>query len=448
MDWTYRKIAEWAPNGLILEKARGLSASRHWPELATDGRALWGACRSSGERTYRVAAGLSENIFRCDCNSPVTPCRHILALMLRYVKAGGALPTVAGAPAWAAELLRQAARPALSPETKAWQEAEKKRRFGQRMELMQQGIQDLEQWLADLVRQGLSIAESQPGAFWDSFAARMVDVKLGGIARRIRAFKAIMADEQWHSRLLGELGALYLFVQSFKQLEALPEPLQEELFALAGVNRKKEEMLQQKGAPDNWLVAGQAEGESEDEKLKYRRTWLLGEQSRRAAMLLDFAWGRQGYETDWAVGTVVRGEAVFYPGAYPLRALIRKPEFSAPGLVRPKGYRTLSALAGAYAEALAANPWLLVFPCLLDEVWPVRENGQWRARDAEFRSVPLAEAGDVCWKLLALSGGGPLQLFGEWDGERLLPLSAVSEGRIVPLGGSPAMLDGPEPGRI
>jgi len=35
--------------------------------------------------------------------------------------------------------------------------------------------------------------------------------------------------------------------------------------------------------------------------------------------------------------------------------------------------------------------------------------------------------------MIALSGGKPLEVFGEWDGHALLPLSAVGEGRFVEL---------------
>ncbi|MCB0568209.1 MAG: hypothetical protein KDC66_00520 [Phaeodactylibacter sp.] len=448
MDWTYRNIAELAPNNLVLEKARALSSARHWEELAGDGNLLWGACRSSGGHTYHVVASLAGDAFRCDCKGRYMPCRHILALLFRFVKAGEPIPTVESAPSWARELLRQPVRAVISPEAKAQREADSLRRFGQRLALMQQGVKDLEQWLLDLVQQGLSTAENQPEAFWDSFAARMVDAKLGGIARRIRAFKSAMADEQWHSRLLGEIGALYLFVQGFKQLDELPGPMQDELLALAGVNHKKEALLQQSGLSDNWLVIGQLEGDSEDDKLRYRRTWLWGEQSRRHALLLDYAWGRQGYEAHWPIGSMLRGEAIYYPAAYPLRALVRKAAPYHATVPRLAGYPSLAAFADAYAAALAANPWLQVFPCLLDGVVPFRKSGRWWVQGPGSYTLPLADSGDTAWKLLALSGGRPVQAFGEWNGESLLPLSIVSDGSVVPLTGTTSILEGVLPGQF
>jgi hypothetical protein len=46
--------------------------------------------------------------------------------------------------------------------------------------------------------------------------------------------------------------------------------------------------------------------------------------------------------------------------------------------------------------------------------------------DTEGRSLVLAGSGH--WKLFAVSGGHPIDLFGEWDGRALFPLGALVEG--------------------
>jgi hypothetical protein len=43
-------------------------------------------------------------------------------------------------------------------------------------------------------------------------------------------------------------------------------------------------------------------------------------------------------------------------------------------------------------------------------------------------------AGVDPWRLLALSGGHPLDLTGEWDGAALIPLGAFMRGEFHPLG--------------
>lgn len=41
------------------------------------------------------------------------------------------------------------------------------------------------------------------------------------------------------------------------------------------------------------------------------------------------------------------------------------------------------------------------------------------------------------WTLMALSGGHPVQIFGEWNGSTLMPLSLGVQGRWIPLEVSP-----------
>jgi hypothetical protein len=41
--------------------------------------------------------------------------------------------------------------------------------------------------------------------------------------------------------------------------------------------------------------------------------------------------------------------------------------------------------------------------------------------------------GNTGWRLLALSAGHPIGLFGEWDGAAFKPLSVTAEGRFVVL---------------
>lgn len=58
--------------------------------------------------------------------------------------------------------------------------------------------------------------------------------------------------------------------------------------------------------------------------------------------------------------------------------------------------------------------------------------GQWLARDAEGREAPLCASDDDGWQLLALSGGHPLTLFGEWQSDRWRPLTAWCADQETP----------------
>ena len=79
---------------------------------------------------------------------------------------------------------------------------------------------------------------------------------------------------------------------------------------------------------------------------------------------------------------------------------------------------------------------------------PFRKSGRWWVQGPGSYTLPLADSGDTAWKLLALSGGRPVQAFGEWNGESLLPLSIVSDGSVVPLTGTTSILEGVLPGQF
>jgi hypothetical protein len=99
----------------------------------------------------------------------------------------------------------------------------------------------------------------------------------------------------------------------------------------------------------------------------------------------------------------------------------------------PDGDDIATALAG-YADLLGCSPWAGASLVVLRDVVPVPE--PWAVVDATGAALPLRGSGHEV--LLALSGGHPLTLAGEWDGYAFAPRTAWAEGRRVALapGGS------------
>ncbi|HMQ46246.1 MAG TPA: hypothetical protein PKA00_02360 [Saprospiraceae bacterium] len=428
MEWTHSKLAALAPNQMVLEKAQSIASKRHWTDMGANGQYLWGRCKSSGEKLYETISPLQGNEFRCTCPKPGRPCRHNLALLLLLLKNSDHFPLNDQLPEFAAQLQLQRppdlSSPIAKPPFLQDENAQK------RLQRMLSGMGELELWLKDLVRQGLSVAYAQPNSFWDDFASKMVDAKLGSIARRIRSFPNMMQAPDWHGLLLEEIGALFLLVQSFKQIEQLEPDLQETILSLAGVNQKKETLLaQQKAISDKWLVIGHTEGT--EESLRYRRTWLMGIQSERMALILDYAWGQQAFEWNWRIGTSLIGDLVFYPDAYPLRALVKKIKLDYSPIERLFSYPSFESFLQAYAAALGCNPWVSSFPGLLEKVVIILDNKRPFILDTAQNSLPLDIAPNVLWKLLAISQGGVLHVFGEWNGKAFLPLAALSRESVI-----------------
>jgi hypothetical protein len=94
------------------------------------------------------------------------------------------------------------------------------------------------------------------------------------------------------------------------------------------------------------------------------------------------------------------------------------------------GAATVEAALGLHARALAANPWLDRLPMVLADVVPV---GPLRVRDAAGATVRLVLEEPAWWTLLAVSGGHPVGLAGEWQDGALRPLTVWAEGRTVAL---------------
>ncbi len=448
-ELTYDYVLTLAPDPGTAQRAKSVAHAQRWLSLEGNGRAIWGLLGDPAD-PYRTAVDFEGMGFRCSCPVRRQPCKHGIGLLLLFTKANHVFQLQDNPPDWLADWLKKrsekSAKPSnetasngsaasRSPEADAALAEQRKQNREKRMAQMAAGLAELESWLLDLFRQGLATLEGhgpsgQAGSFFNDLAARMVDAKLGTLARRIRQLPLLMVEADWHEKLLAEIGDIYLLLRAFQRLDALPEPMQDDLLSLAGVNLKKEDVLSQTGTQDNWLVAGQTI-EEEDANLLARRTWLMGEKTGKAALLLDFSWGGAGFETQLKPGTVLRAEVVFYPSAHPQRVLLKSFEYSSEPFSLRNGHPNLSAFANSYADGLASNPWLGRFPAFLEGVVPVFHQKKFCIVDAERKQLPITVVEEKGWRLVAVSCGRPIGIFGTWDSVSFTPLSVVVEGQFT-----------------
>ena len=149
------------------------------------------------------------------------------------------------------------------------------------------------------------------------------------------------------------------------------------------------------------------------------------------ALLLDFAPPGAPLEPRPPAGSAVDAELAFYPGATPLRALVAGETSGlddAPGAFGTGGAQ--AALASA-AAALAANPWLDEWPVALAAAVPDSRTTWTLSRRGRLAAARRRRARR--WRLLALSGGRPVSVFGLWNGAALTPLAAGDGSRTVAL---------------
>lgn len=450
-ELNYEHILTLAPDAGTAQRAKSVAHAQRWHSIEGNGRAIWGTLGDPAD-PYRTAVDFEGMGFKCSCPVRRLPCKHGIGLLLLFSKANHLFQLVETTPDWLADWLKKRSEKATkstigeatsrSPEAENTLAEQRRLNREKRMFQMAAGLAELESWLLDLFRQGLATLEGQATSYFNDLASRMVDAKLGTLARRIRQLPLLMKDAAWHEKILAELGEIYLLLRAFQRLDTLPEPLQDDLLSLAGVSLKKEDLLAQTGIEDHWLVAGQTL-EEDDANLLARRTWLIREKTGKTALLLDFSWGGQGFEVNFKLGTVLRAELVFYPSAHPQRAILKKFEYSEVAFSLRNGFPSLAAFADGYAGALAENPWLGRFPAFLEGVVPlflpnkktvgptsVATTTDFVLVDALRKQLPLDTDEIKGWKLMALSCGRPIGVFGTWDGEGFMPLSVVVEGQF------------------
>lgn len=296
-----------------------------------------------------------------------------------------------------------------------------------RFTAMQAGNAELQSRLLDLIRGGLVELDIAPPQYFEEFAARMVDAQLGSIGKRIRSWANFREDfpDTWHEKLLDELGSMYLFSKAFQNIDRLPENLQDELLALAGVTTRTSELFQQEGIKDDWLVLGQVLT-PEPNNLTSRRTWLIGRETQKIILVLEYTFGTAEFTTLWLKGMVYSGEAVYYPAAYPLRVAFKSADI-APSFSEISGFQLLSNFLQTYSEVIAQSPWMSQFPVLLTSVTPVFFKHNFYLVDSEKKYLPIEKDNLSPWELIALSGGQPITVFGEWNGQVLKTLNAFKQ---------------------
>lgn len=433
-QWTTEQVLALAPDAASAKNGRSLAMRQKWVSLGRQPSTIWGECQGSGSTPYRTQIDLREPAFRCSCPSRKFPCKHGLGLFLLLAEQPDAL-VEAEPPAWVTAWLtsrsqqfaQKAERQTRQQEQAANPIAQAKRMV-ERQRKIRAGLQDLRLWLEDRVRQGIATLPQEPYQFWDSVAARLVDAQAPGVARQLRELGGIVhSGGNWSDRVLQRLGQLYLLCEGFERIDTLPDAVQADLRTQIGWSFTQDEVLAGSPWADIWLVVGQRT--DEEERLKSRRTWLYGLSNRTFALVLDFAHGTQPFDQTLLPGMGLEAEVIFYPSAYPLRALIKTRQDAARLTKAPPGSPSMAEAIATYGTALARCPWLEGFPLLLQAVTPHRDGESWLLQDQQGAVLPLSPRMEAMqgWRLLALSGGHPLSVFGEWDGSSFLPFSVWAE---------------------
>jgi hypothetical protein len=437
--WTADQVLALAPDAASRKAGSKLGAAGPWSGTgSSDDGTVWGLCKGSGSKPYQTVvdiADVSGPAYTCSCPSRKFPCKHALGLLLLWAGDPGAVPP-AVAPDWAEgwvtgrrERAKRKEEAGDSSDTAGGggDPEAARRRAERRAERVTAGATELEQRLADLLRDGLAGAELAGYALWEETAARMVDAQAPGLAARARELGALPSSGPgWPVRLLEECALLHLLDQGWLRRERLPDALAATVRSRVGLPASAD------GPPvrDRWLVLAQYD--TADARLTTRRIWLYGAESEHAALLLSYGAAGRAPELALPVGLTVDAEVSAYPGAVRQRAALGK-QFAPPAWTqtRPPGVTTSRAVV-RYGEALGDDPWLESVPVTLGRVVPVPDGDSWQLADAdEDTALPLSPAArnrPGLWRLVALAGGRPVTVFGECGHRGFTPLTAWPDG--------------------
>ncbi len=477
---TVEQVLALAPDETSRRAGSRLGTAGSWSGTGCGDGVVWGLCRDDDGGSYRAVVDTTAPVYACDCPGRALPCGHALGLLLLRASDGVAIGESA-VPDWAGRRLaegragegtaageptgggpadrgsvgggsvagestgggpvdRESADGGSADEGSAdggWsvdgETADRgpadpvaaRRRAERRAARITSGTRELEQRLADLLRGGLAAAGQSGYGLWEETAARMVDAQAPGLAGRVRELGAIPGSGTgWPVRLLEECALTHLLDRAWLAADRLPAPFATTVRTRVGLPSPVA------GAPvrDHWLVLAQYD--TGDTRLTTRRVWLYGTTGGRTALVLSYGAAGRAPRLSLPVGAVLDGELTPHTGSGQLRAEPGEHFVPVAGPSAPPPGGPVGEALDAYGRALGGDPWLEAWPVTLSGVVPARAEYGWQLADADGReAVPLTPAAQTrpgLWRLVALSGGGPVTVFGECGHRGFTPLAAWS----------------------
>jgi hypothetical protein len=432
--WSVDQVLALAPDAASAAAARKVAAAVVWMGAGCVSGLVWGRYVGSGTLRYETVVEPGVPAYGCSCPSRKFPCKHALGLLLLW--SSGDVPDADEpadyAVAWQQTRAERAAATAARPRGERDEEAAA-RRAARRSERVTAGLAELELWLCDQVRSGLS---GVSGTYWhaEPAAARMVDAQAPGVAATLGRLSAVPASgEGWPQRLLTGYARVHLLARAHTQLDTLPPDLAATVRNYVGYSVTREAVLAEPAVRDQWLVVSVRD--IADVAIPARGTYLRGDKTGRWALVLAFdPQGQFGGNLDAAfeAGTALDAELHYYPGRPPLRVAVGARHGEPVAGPPPQPRRRLSELFEEWAAVLALDPWLPEWPAVLCGA-PVPCEPRWRFADETGASVPPQTGGIDPWILAAVSGGAPVTAAGEWSADGFRPLTVWHGETAVPL---------------
>lgn len=441
MNLSEAQIESLSPNPAAFSAGKKLSSRQQWVSVAANERVIWGAIKGSGKSPYLVQIDTTVIAYKCTCPSRQFPCKHSIGLLLLHAANQSAFEKTEE-PEWVTEWIsKRAAREQKKEEeetaTRTVEEQEKLDKNREKTQLNRlagvlAGVAELELWLKDLVRIGFLQLPDKPQAEFEKVAARMVDAKAPGLGGWVKAYTRLRYDnQQWQQEAMGITAKLFLLVRALRNYEQQSPLWQQTLRNLAGWSQSTKELLADVEAEvvrDEWLVAGQ-EVEETDDDITIQRNWLIGFNTNRTALILNFGTKFSVLENNVLPGTVLDADLAYFPSVLPQRAAVKIQRKVTPTAhLIPPAMNSWEDIMAYRAKQLSVNPWANDFVVVLSDARLLKgNNNHWLAVDASNWGVPLVAEYDhqKVMRWVAFSGNSKLPMTLVLRNEQVIPLGIL-----------------------
>ncbi|MCP5493780.1 MAG: SWIM zinc finger family protein [Leptospiraceae bacterium] len=420
--WTEKDILSLSPDESSTKNAKNLLGFSKWKNLGYNKRSLWGECQGSGSKPYLTQIDLQETSFKCSCPSRKFPCKHGLALFLLYANNEKNF-SEKNPPSWVSDWIdkkESREKKKSEPSKKSVDEKAQAKRVEQREAKVKTGINEVELWIKDLIRNGLNSLPEKQNEFWRSISQKTIDAQAPGLSNFLTKLGNInYASDSWQTELLESLCKIHLIVQGFKNIETLPKGLQSDIQTLIGWTLKQEDLKAASGISDEWLVLGRQQEIEQDLTVQYN--WLFGENSKQYALVLNFAYKNQPIDLNLVPGTKLKAELVYFPSNYPMRAVLKEVKETLE-FRKVSGFQNWQEMLEHYSDALSHYPWITKLPILVQNLTPYLDVENRILVDQKKNFVKIANSFTAHWTVVACSGGKPLDFFLVYEGGFVTPL--------------------------
>lgn len=433
MNLSEEQILTLAPDESSKKSGKDLASAAKWVNKGVNELALWGECQGSGSKPYQTQVDLTNIAFKCSCPSRKFPCKHGLGLMLLYARQKSSF-TIGDGPAWVTDWLNKRTEKQekqVEKKDKPVDETAQAKRQQARQSKVSDGIEELTAWIKDIVRNGIiSIPEKGP-AFFENMSRRLVDAQAPGLAGMVRSLgETNFYNEGWPTRFMDQLLRIYLVIEGFRNSASLNESIQQDIKTWIGFTVNQDELKEQTGVMDTWLVLGKQS--SEVDNITTEKFWMYGTQTNKYALLLQFIVRGQGIQFNLTSGMFVQAELIFFPSASPQRALIKR-QINADEVSTLNKFNNWQQVAETESELNSSLPFRGERPFIIHQLKPVQYNQQWWLQDADNKIMQLKTGYRNIWKLLSLSGGRAMDMavIGKEDQYEPLGVWADKKYKIV-----------------